>query len=212
MSTARTFGIDVSFWQGMIDWNVLKTSGVKFSFAKATDMQDRHDPTKTFKDPTFPNNYAGAKSIGALSGAFHFFREGYAGKDQADFFLAYYAPKRGDLLPAIDVETEARHPAQFVADLHDCVTEVAKAIGGKSPVIYTQKSVWDACGNPTGFEHCPLWVVDPHHPDQPVLPSRWPTYAFWQYQVNVVPPYHGIEKVDFNYFNGAVSAIGNLCY
>jgi lysozyme len=212
MSTARTFGIDVSHWQGNIDWTTLKNSGVKFSYAKATDMQAPHDPSKTYKDPTFPNNYAGAKSIGAYSGAFHFFREGYDGKGQADFFLSYYTPKRGDLLPAIDVETEPHDVNQYVADLRACVDEVAKAIGGKAPMIYTQKSIWDACGNPQGFANCPLWVVDPHHSDQPILPSTWTTYTFWQYKVDVVPPFYGIEKVDFDYFNGAISDIGKFCY
>src|ERR1700687_6051839 len=85
-ANTKTFGIDVSHWQGDINWNSLKTRGVKFSFAKATDMQfpdPAHTPGK-FTDPTFSKNYQGAKSIGAYSGAFHFAREGYSGKEQAD--------------------------------------------------------------------------------------------------------------------------------
>jgi lysozyme len=212
MPSARPFGIDVSHWQGNITWSTLKNAGVKFSFAKATDMHDPYDPTKTFKDPTFLDNYRGAKSIGAYSGAFHFLREGFDGKTQAEFFLSYYKPQRGDLLPAIDVEIVPQQPKKFVAALNDCIAELSKAIGGKMPIIYTQKSKWDACGNPHGFENCPLWVIDPHHDDKPLLPDTWTTYAFWQYKPDVVPPWHGIEKVDFDYFNGSVTDITNYCY
>jgi lysozyme len=212
MPALRTFGIDVSHWQGNIKWDSLKNSGVKFSFAKATDMQCPDGTPGKYKDPTFPHNYAGAKSIGAFSGAFHFAREGYSGKDQADFFLSYYTPLRGDLLPSIDVEIEPGDPAGLVTILRDLVAEVSKAIEGKAPIIYTQQSKWEAIGNPKGFEACPLWIIDIHHTDTPAMPPTWADFAFWQYKIDVVPPYHGIEKVDFDYFNGAASDIGKFCY
>jgi lysozyme len=210
MANPLTFGIDVSHWQGAIDWTSLKNAGVTFSFAKATDMQDPEGTVGDYADPTFAVNYAGAKSIQAYSGAFHFVREGFSGKDQADFFLSVYAPKKGDLLPSIDVEIVPDKPADFVVILRDLVTEISKAIGGKAPMIYTQPSKWEAIGNPVGFENCPLWVVDVNSPNQPILPPTWNHFAFWQYKND--NNFHGIEGVDFDYFNGVVSDISKFCY
>jgi lysozyme len=210
MPNAQTFGIDVSHWQGQIDWNVLKNSGTVFSFAKATDMADPDGKPGKYTDEQFVNNYSGAKSIGAYSGAFHFARAGFSGKEQAEHFLSVYTPKRGDLLPSIDVEIEPGDPAAFVTILHDIVAEVSKALGGKSPIIYTQKSKWEAIGNPNGFETCPLWIIDIHSANQPLIPPTWNNYAFWQYEVDKL--FHGIEGVDFNHFNGPAADIRKFCY
>ena len=209
MADDKPFGIDVSHWQDTIDWHSLRNAGVHYSFAKATDMQfPDHTPGK-FIDGQFKNNYAGAKSIGAYSGAFHFAREGYSGKEQAEFFLSIYKPQPGDLLPTIDVEIEPEDPAGFVAIVRDIVAEVSKAIGGKQPIIYTQKSKWEAIDNPKGFEKCPLWVIDINAADKPDLPKSWSDHVFWQYKID--QKFHGINGVDFNYFNGPAVDIGKYC-
>ena len=171
-------------------------------------MVDPKGNPKNYTDPQFANNWSGAASINAYRGAFHFARPGFKGKDQADFFLSIYTPKRGDLLPAIDIESTPHDAATFVAELRDLIAEVTKALGGRAPVIYTQKSVWEALNNPKGFEQCPLWVVDYHNP-KPVFPSTWTNYVFWQYAEH---DYEGIEKVDFDYFNGPSAEIAKYCY
>jgi lysozyme len=209
MPNAQPFGIHVSHWQGHIDWNVLKNTGTIFSYAKATDMQDPHGVPGPFTDREFANNYPGAKSVGILSGAYHFPRAGVSGKDQADHFLSVYKPQKGDLLPAIDVEIEPEDPGAFVQILRDLVAGVSKAIGGKMPVIYTQLSKWQAIGNPTGFEACPLWIID-LSPNQPLMPPTWQNYVFWQYDADQL--FHGIEGVDFDHFNGTTATIQNYCY
>jgi lysozyme len=210
MPNGQPFGIHVSHWQGHIDWNVLKNTGTTFSFAKATDMQDPNDVLGPYVDPEFANNYSGAKSIGAYSGAFHFARAGFSGQKQVEQFLSVYTPKRGDLLPSIDVEIVPEDTAAFVTILRDIVAGMSQAIGGKLPIIYTQQSKWAAIGNPAGFEACPLWIIDIHSPNQPLLPPTWNKYAFWQYQQNTL--FHGIEEVDFDRFNGPAADIAKFCY
>lgn len=60
-------GIDVSRWQGVIDWNAVKADGVKFAIIKAGGSDSGF-----YKDRTFEQNYAGAKEVGIAVGAYYF--------------------------------------------------------------------------------------------------------------------------------------------
>src|SRR4051812_9741260 len=58
-------GVDISKWQGDVDFQALKASGVKFVFMKATEGGDH-------ADDRFPINWAGARAAGLHYGAYHF--------------------------------------------------------------------------------------------------------------------------------------------
>ena len=98
-------GIDVSHWQGQIDWLGVGGAGIDFAFAKATEGT-------TFTDVTYPLNRQGAGSVGVPVGAYHLARpEGAtdaaiaaSGIAQADAFVTFAQPAAGDLLPALDLE------------------------------------------------------------------------------------------------------------
>ena len=60
-------GIDVSYWNAGIDWPKVRATGQRFVFVKATEGS-------FYSDPTFDDNWLGAKSAGLLRGAYHFFR------------------------------------------------------------------------------------------------------------------------------------------
>ena len=65
-------GIDVSHWQGTIDWEKVAQSGVKFTFIKATEF-----PLKKITvhvDTNLTNNIKGAMQNGILYGMYHFYR------------------------------------------------------------------------------------------------------------------------------------------
>ena len=66
-SSGNTQGIDVSRYQGNIDWAKVKASGMTFVFIKATEGQ-------TYTDPNFQKNVSGALAAGMLVGTYHFFR------------------------------------------------------------------------------------------------------------------------------------------
>ena len=59
-------GIDVSEFQGSINWTAVKNAGIKFAFIRVSDG--------TYQDPNFASNWAGAKAAGILRGAYQFFR------------------------------------------------------------------------------------------------------------------------------------------
>ena len=60
-------GIDVSYWNAGIDWPKVRAAGQRYVFIKASE-------STFYKDPTFDDNWFGAKSAGLLRGAYHFFR------------------------------------------------------------------------------------------------------------------------------------------
>ena len=75
-------GIDVSYWNAGIDWPKVRATGQRFAITKATEGI-------TYKDPTFNNNWSGAKAAGLLRGAYHFFRCNVDAQKQADYFINY---------------------------------------------------------------------------------------------------------------------------
>src|SRR3954462_6425383 len=98
-------GVDGPHWQGQIGWLQVGAAGYDFAFAKATEGT-------TYTDPTYGTNRSGAGAAGMKFGAYHFARPA-AGSDaaavasgtaQADAFIAYAQPRRGDLLPVLDLE------------------------------------------------------------------------------------------------------------
>jgi len=74
-------GIDVSYWDSGIDWPKVRATGQRFVFIKTTEGE-------TYTDPTFENNWVGAKTSGLLRGAYCFFHPNQDGKKQADRFIS----------------------------------------------------------------------------------------------------------------------------
>src|ERR1700728_5326112 len=59
-------GVDVSHYDGTVNWTQVKAAGISFAFAKATESDNDIDPT-------FATNWAGMKAAGVVRGAYHFF-------------------------------------------------------------------------------------------------------------------------------------------
>ena len=93
----EVFGVDVSSYQGEVDWPVLAEQGVDFAFIKATEgslLQDRR----------FAANWAGAAAAGVRAGAYHFLSYDSPGETQADNFIAAVPVTEGALPPVVDIE------------------------------------------------------------------------------------------------------------
>src|SRR5215471_14990910 len=124
-----TPGIDVSHFQGKVDWNRVKAAGMAFAFAKATEGT-------TNNDAMFATNWPAIKNAGLLRGAYHFFRASQDAAGQADHFLSRLSLAAGDLPPIIDVEvTDGADNATLVSGVKTWLDAVA-AQTGVTPMIY----------------------------------------------------------------------------
>lgn len=196
-------GIDVSYYQGKIDWRKVKAMEedevrVHFAFIKATEG--------LFSvDPYFQRNWREAPKAGIVCGAYHFFRPQKSGEWQAKFFLQTVKFESGDLPPVVDIEElNGVSPAQMRAELGAFIKHVEKKTGVK-PIIYTGLSFYKDYLKGS-FEGYPLWIAHYHQPKLKVSSTVW---SFWQHSDKA--RISGINHVvDFNAFNGDSTAFQQL--
>lgn len=189
-------GIDVSYYQGKIDWKKVKTMKeddvqVDFAFIKATEG--------LFSvDPYFQRNWREAPKAGVICGAYHFFRPQKSGEWQAKFFLQTVKFEAGDLPPVVDIEELNGVSAEKMRfQLTEFITHIEKKTKVK-PIIYTGLSFYKDYlkGH---FDSYPLWIAHYHQPKLKV--STATNWHFWQHSDKA--KISGIGHiVDFNAFNG----------
>jgi lysozyme len=194
-------GVDVSRWQGNINWGKLKAHGANFAFIKATDGGDR-------LDPAFRRNWKGAQAAGVKRGAYHFFFWCRSGESQARWFIRNVPREAGALPPVIDVEwTRSRacpkrpSPANVRKKMKSFM-DTLEAHYGQRPIIYTAPDFYE--DNLEGaFPNHPFWLrAVAEHPSKVYPGRRW---VFWQYSGTGLSKGVG-EKIDLNVFNGDAAA------
>jgi GH25 family lysozyme M1 (1,4-beta-N-acetylmuramidase) len=166
-------GIDVSYWQGDIDWDRVADSDVRFAVARVGDG--------TFVDPTFGEHWSEMQRVGLVRGAYQFFRPGESVTAQADQMIAAVRDLGpGDLAPVIDVETADGVSGAAVVDAVGRWLDRVEAATGRTPIIYAAAGFWDTLPNTEPFAEHPLWVAN-YGATCPWLPSTWSRWALWQY-------------------------------
>lgn len=204
-------GIDVSYWDAGIDWPKVRATGQRFVIAKATEGI-------TYKDPTFDDNWLGAKSAGLLRGAYHFFRCNVDAKKQADYFIDYVKTvnDNGELPPVLDLETNDGVTKEKIVPAAKIWLDRVEAAFGKKPIIYSGQYflqdflIQPGGGPPPWAKDYPLWLAQ--YPNQyvdgakPFLPRGWFAWTIWQYSDKGVV--NGINAaVDMNVFNGTLEEL-----
>ncbi|MCK6548345.1 hypothetical protein L6R52_21030 [Myxococcota bacterium] len=198
--SATVEGIDVSHWQGAIDWNAVAASGKRFAILKATEGT-------SYVDDTFARNWEGTKRAGLIRGAYHYFRPARDPIAQANHFADVMGPLGpGDLPPMLDLEeTDGLSPSR-VADATRRFLDHLQLRTGRVPMIYTGYYFWrDQTGNPSGFSHYPL-VMAAYVRGCPLVPDSWGRFTMWQYSsTGRVPGIRG--NVDLDVFDGDLNAL-----
>jgi lysozyme len=192
---ANVRGLDVSHYQGTIDWDLVAQAGIAFAFIKATQG------TTNF-DPQFQTNWNGAHAAGVLRGAYHFYQPGDDPHQQAVSFLSAVQPEPGELPPVLDVELPGES-SEIISGIEVWLATVEQAIG-KIPILYTSPGFWSELGV-SSFGRFPLWVAE-YGVTSPKIPEGWSTWAFWQDSENGSVP--GIDTpVDLDLFQGTLQEL-----
>jgi lysozyme len=197
-------GVDVSSYQGTIDWSQVAASNYTFAFARVSDGTSS-------LDPTFLTNYAGIKAAGMAAGAYQFFEPSQDPVAQADELLAAIGPLApGDLAPMLDVEvTGGQSEAAIIQNIDIWVNTVEAGLG-VAPIIYTTPGFWDSEVDSNAFSADPLWVAN-WGVALPTIPFGWTPdrltgWTFWQHSDDGFVS--GISgSVDLDYFNGSSTAL-----
>lgn len=189
-------GIDVSHFQGAIDWARVKAAGIGFAFIKATDGN-------AFVDPQLNYNALGCQAVGLPFGFYHFFRPAIDPALQAQFFLANTKPYMAQLPPALDLEVGPMDNSQAATWLD--IVDVAL---GREPLVYTAPAFaaqYLTSGPPIGVY--PLWIAEYSTKPGPDVPKAWSDWEFWQHtaqgRVDGVP-----NAVDLDWFHGTGQDLG----
>ena len=204
----QTPGLDVSGYQGNVDWSSVAADGAEFAYVKATEGTD-------YTNPYFAQQYDGSYDAGIIRGSYHFAHpDESSGATQADYFIAHGGGWSGDgkTLPgALDIEWNPSGNACYnlsPSAMVDWVLSFSNeyhAREGVWPVIYTATSWWSECtGNQGDFSSTnPLWLAD--YSDNPgTMPYAWGFQTFWQFADS------GTFPGDQDYFNGPLSGLQAL--
>ena len=203
---ANPQGIDVSHWQGSINWTSVRNAGIEFAYIKATEGT-------TYKDSAFNANYPNAYYANVIRGAYHFARPNVSsGAVQANYFVnngGGWSRDNKTLPGALDIEWNPYGATCYglsTTSMRNWITDFAntyKSRTGRDVVIYTAASWWNQCtGSWTGRGTLnPLWVAH-YTTGSPAIPAGWPVYTMWQYtSTGSVSGVSG--NVDRNVFNGS---------
>ncbi len=192
-------GIDVSRWQGDIDWRQVREAGTRFVFIKATEGGDHIDPA-------FPRNWAGAKAAGIPVGAYHFVYWCRPAHEQAKWFVQHIPQDPDALPPVLDVEWNGHSltcprkvpRADALEKIRLMLTELERHTG-KRPIIYTDITFHEEVLRGE-FNDYPYWIRSvAAEPQERYSDRRW---HFWQYTTTGrVPGIRG--DVDRNAFHGS---------
>ncbi len=191
-------GIDVSAYQGAIDWNTLSDNDISFVFIKATEGS-------SFVDERFLYNFNEAKKTSLSVGAYHFFSYDSEGKTQAENFINNVVAFEGMLPPVIDLEfygdKEDNPPRR--ADVEKqlkTMLDIMEEHYDQKPIIYaTEKSYKLYLSN--DYKEYDIWIRNVISKPKLSDDREW---TFWQYtNRDRFDGYKGEEKyIDVNVFNG----------
>ena len=209
-------GVDVSHWQGQIDWIGVAGDGHTFAFEKATEGT-------TFTDVTYPLNREGANAVGIKIGAYHYARPAggtsaaiaASAIAQADAFLAYAQPAPGDLLPALDLEeTGGLSVPDLTTWTQSWLDEVAVRLGVR-PIVYASPDFWKRYLGDTPIlaaDGDPLWIAHWTAAALPILPGgAWGGFGWMFWQWSNCEHVTGIARcVDGDRFNGTSLAAATI--
>ena len=190
----KAIGIDISEYQGNINWQKLKLIDevyeINFILVRATAGNDR-------VDSQFVNNWENAKTKKIIRGAYHYYRPNENSLKQANFFIKTVKLQKGDLPPVLDIEKLPKNQSldSLKVGLKRWLLRVENYYGVK-PIIYSGDKYFTNFLEKQ-FSGYTFWIANYSIFDE-TINKNW---RFWQFSENAIVD--GIEgNVDLNIFNG----------
>lgn len=198
-------GIDISHYQGKIDWEQLKNAmiegcPVRFVIIKSTEGASRFDDH-------FRENFNQVRDYGFIRGVYHFWSNKSSAREQAYYFLDKVHLTEGDLPPVLDIEHKPADKSvdDFQRDVLTWLHIVEDKYHAK-PIIYTYYKFKEKYLSSPVFDDYPYWIAH-YYVDKVQYQGKW---KFWQHtDAGKLPGIKGY--VDFNIYNGSFYDLRKLC-
>jgi lysozyme len=190
----KVIGIDVSEFQGRVDWDEVdileEKYPVQFVFIRATAGNDR-------VDSKFKRNWEGAKEHKIMRGAYHYYRPNENSIEQANLFIKTVKLRSGDLPPVLDIEKLPKNQPldSLKKGLKRWLNKVETHYGVR-PIIYTGERYYDDFLKEEFREYL-FWIAN-YNFYREKIDEDW---LFWQFTEKASLP--GVKhRVDVNIYNG----------
>ncbi|MEH6343641.1 MAG: GH25 family lysozyme [Bermanella sp.] len=199
IANSNLTGIDVSKYQGKIDFEKVKAAGIRYVFVRATEGI-------TYQDTFFKQNLEEAREAGLVIGAYHFYETDDDPISQLKNFTSMVSLQAGDLPPVVDIEKlHDNDQLDLTKNIQIYLDGLERHYKAK-PIIYSGKNF--ANKYITTFSAYPLWLAE-YQSLYPTLPQGWDKWTFWQYsQTGKVDGVVG--DVDVNRYNGEESSFNKI--
>lgn len=188
------FGLDVSEYQGKIEWNKLgkieDTFALSFVFIRATAGKDKIDSE-------FKRNWNGAKKNDIIRGAYHYYRPNENSILQANNFIKTVHLNKGDFPPVLDIEKLPKSQSldSLKVGLRRWLTKIEKHYKIK-PIIYSGESYYNDFLK-REFSDYPFWIANYN------IWKKKPEKEWLLWQFTEKAKVEGVEgMIDLNVFNG----------
>jgi lysozyme len=199
-------GVDVSVYQGEIDWQVLSAEDIDFAILKATEGSGS-------QDSQFAANWAGARDTDLVVGAYHFMSFESPGETQAQNVIATVPAEAGTLPVTVDLEyygdfSDNPPSRETVRGILDPLLAALEARYGVPPMIYATQASYDRYLR-DGYSDTPIWIRS--IANEPSL-AGGRAWTFWQYSSRErLPGYNGEEEfIDMNVYEGTLDDLRGM--
>lgn len=186
-------GIDVSNWEGKIQFRKVREAGIRVVYIKATQGRD-------IVDPDFERNYRDAERENLRIGFYHYVmaRSLEEAKEEAAFFYDKIRDKRQHARPAMDFEVFGTLSHREVREISIQFLRELEARDGHRPVIYSDASNASGVFDDDRLREYPLWIAQ-YGVRKPDMENPWRRWSGWQYTDS--GRVRGIDgRVDRDYF------------
>ena len=190
-------GIDVSEWQGNIDFGEVARAGIEVVYIRASEGRG-------YVDPYFRENYEKAKANGLRTGFYHFLTATNVAeaKEEAEFFVSNIKGLEPDCRLAMDFEVFNGLDVSAINEISRVFLETVEKLSGKECVIYSDVYNARTVFSKELADDYPIWVAD-YFVEEPESNGKWKFWVGFQYSDR--GRINGIDgNVDRDYFTNGV--------